>query len=513
MTLIRRIGLFLLTVMAVASAQAGQASNVVVIVWDGMRPDFVRADLTPVLHKLAGEGTFFTNHHPVYISTTEVNGTALATGDYPAVSTIVANAEYRPEIHPRKAQATESLDTMRKADKLSGGHYLQAPTVAEILQSKGYQTLVVGTKPVAFLHDRKDRPASATNITLADGRSLPPQIATNIIKLQGAFPDAGSNRIHRDIWTSDALLTNLWSGSFPAFTLLWLGEPDGSQHNAAPGSANALLSIRNNDAILGRILASLEQRGLRDKTDIIIVSDHGFSTINGSTNVVKVLNTNGFKAFREYPKTGPTNGDILVVGGASTLFYVAGHDAAVTERLVRFLQTQPFSGVIFTRTAMDGTFALKDVKLDSPAAPDVVLSMRWSPNASKNGTPGLVWVDSATGGTHGSLSRFDMHNTCIAAGPDFRKGLVSTLASGNVDIAPTILWIFGITPPQPMSGRVLSEALVGNPPEVSPARSGSQDASHTGKQFTWKQHLDFTTVNQTVYFDQGYGELTPATAR
>src|SRR6266576_3950214 len=54
----------------------GQAEHIVVVVWDGMRPDFITPQYTPTLYQLAASGVFFKKHHPVYISTTEVNGTA-----------------------------------------------------------------------------------------------------------------------------------------------------------------------------------------------------------------------------------------------------------------------------------------------------------------------------------------------------------------------------------------------------------------------------------------------------
>ena len=69
------------------------------------------------------------------------------------------------------------------------------------------------------------------------------------------------------------------------------------------------------------------------------------------------------------------------------------------------------------------------------------------------------WQRAAGKGTHATLSRFDMHNTLIAAGPDFKRGETNDLASGNVDLAPTILQILGIKPPQKMDGRILSEAM------------------------------------------------------
>ena len=56
------------------------AHRVLVVVFDGMRPDFISEETTPHLWRLASEGVFFAHHHPVYLSSTEVNGTAIATG-------------------------------------------------------------------------------------------------------------------------------------------------------------------------------------------------------------------------------------------------------------------------------------------------------------------------------------------------------------------------------------------------------------------------------------------------
>src|SRR6266513_340819 len=83
---------------APAPVPNGKAEHVVMVVWDGMRPDFITPQYTPTLYQFAVNGVFFKNHHPVYISTTEVNGTALATGVYPNRSGIMANSDYRSAI-------------------------------------------------------------------------------------------------------------------------------------------------------------------------------------------------------------------------------------------------------------------------------------------------------------------------------------------------------------------------------------------------------------------------------
>ncbi len=111
--------------------------QVVVIVWDGMRPDFVTEQIAPTLYQLAQRGVTFANHHSVYLSSTEVNGTTLFTGAYPAHNGIIGNREYRPEIDPLKVLDTQSLTAARKGDELTGGHYVSAPTVAEIVRHAG----------------------------------------------------------------------------------------------------------------------------------------------------------------------------------------------------------------------------------------------------------------------------------------------------------------------------------------------------------------------------------------
>src|SRR5690349_7574899 len=140
--------------LCLAAFGAGKAEHIVVVVWDGMRPDFITEVDTPTLRQLAREGVFFRNHHPVFLSATEVNGTALATGAYPVHSGIMANKEYRPAITRLGPVGTESPLVMRAADRLTRGHYLSRLTIAEILHNAGHTTAVAGTKPVVRLHDR-----------------------------------------------------------------------------------------------------------------------------------------------------------------------------------------------------------------------------------------------------------------------------------------------------------------------------------------------------------------------
>ncbi len=146
---------FLADIDAGTKPERGQAEHVVLIVWDGMRPEFVTEANAPVLWNLARNGVTFRNHHSAYPTLTNANSTALATGVWPAHSSLLANYEYRPELESAKFIRTDQPGTVRKGDELSHGHYLTAPTIASLVHAAGGRTAIAGGKTTALLHDRQ----------------------------------------------------------------------------------------------------------------------------------------------------------------------------------------------------------------------------------------------------------------------------------------------------------------------------------------------------------------------
>jgi arylsulfatase A-like enzyme len=501
--------------LCLAQAAPNPERHVVLVVWDGMRPDFINATDTPTLFELANRGVFFAHNHPVYISSTEVNGTALATGAYPEHSDIIGNREFRPAIDPLSAIDTQSLEAMRKAER--HGRYLGVPTLAETLQKQGYRTAIAGSKPVVLLHDHAERPDDAANVVLFEGNTLPANLKPGFNNALGPFTDRGGSKTNRDIWTARALTEILWKKEVPSFSLMWMAEPDNTQHATGVGSTRSLAAIRNSDQALSLVINALKEKGVYDATDIFVVSDHGFSTISGNVNIVEYLRRAGFNVMRKFDSPAKKD-DVLLVGlGGSVLLYVTGHERKTIDRLVQALQTQPSVGTIFTARGKKGTFALDESLIHSKDAPDIVFSFRWSSDTNTYGAPGRVISESqnsngpatSQNGTHASLSPFDMHNTLVAAGPDLRRGFVDEIPSGNVDVAPTILKILGAKSPGTMDGRVLSEALnSGNAksPKVKRKQLRAHTTLPTGD---WTQTLDVSEVNGVRYLDQGTAQFTP----
>lgn len=481
-----------------------QDRHVVVVVWDGMRPDFVSEQNTPELWRLAQGGVTFRNHHSVYPSATIVSGTTINTGAYPGRSGVLANHDYWPSIDAKRSLDVENPAVVRRGDELTGGKYVKIPTLAEVISRQGGECAIATAKTVGLLFDRN--PDTRGTLTVLAGQSFSRELIATIAKTFGSFPPA-DQPASRDAWTTKALVDFLWAKKIPTFSLLWLSEPDDTEHKTAPGHPAAFAAMKSSDEQLSRVLHALDRHQARSTTDVFVVSDHGFSTIARSIDVRKILRDAGFDAVTEFSGE-PKPGQIMIVGnGGTVLFYVIGHDAAITLRLVEFLQQTDFAGVIFTRERMEGTFTLDQGKIDNEHAPDVEMAFRWNENKNQFGVAGMIdadWQRGAGKGTHATLSKTDMHNVLIAAGPDFRSGETDELPSGNVDLAPTILAILEIKSAPAMDGRVLVEAMA----PQAPAPKVTMENFEATRKFSsgiWRQHLQISRVGSTIYLNEGNG--------
>ncbi|MGI9172970.1 MAG: alkaline phosphatase family protein [Chthoniobacterales bacterium] len=509
--------LLALPTLAWADESKGKAEHVVMVVFDGMRPDLVNDHNAPTLSALAQSGVFFKNNRAAYPSSTNVNGAVFATGVIPGKNGVIGNQEYRVEVDRAKPFDTADFPGLEAADRKISQSYFAMPTVAEILHLAGDPTAIVGSKPVAQFFDRsRDRNSEAAtkSAVVYRGKVISPAWKEKIEAAIGPFPVRKSfPNEAEDGWTTRALTEVLWKVGVPKFSLLWLSEPDLSEHQSAPGSPLALAAIKSSDEMLARIRGALEAKNALASTDIIVVSDHGFSTVDRVVDAAERLRGAGFDAARSLPEK-PKAGQILVVTlGGSIEFYVFEHDTAVISRLVDFLQRSDFAGVIFTRRWHQGTFTLAQGQVDSPNAPDVMVACRWNDQPNEYGVTGQVASDLGRvlgEGTHSTLSPHDMGNTLIAAGPDFRSGWTDNTPSGNIDVAPTILWLLGQKAPHSLDGRVLHEAMRGAS-SAPAAKTHELVAQRDLGDSTWHQTLRLTTVENSTYLVEGNGERRPKT--
>ena len=96
-----------------------------------------------------------------------------------------------------------------------------------------------------------------------------------------------------------------------------------------------------------------------------------------------------------------------------------------------------------------------------------------------------------------------MQNMLIAQGPRFRSGAISSLPCGLIDVAPTVLSLFGIEPPNEWDGRILWELYESDRdrPDVTESSEIVIRSVRRGQRF-YGQEVKLQWVHQTCYLDR-----------
>ena len=446
--------------------------KVAIIIWDGLRPESVHCGLTPALCALSDRGVTFAQHTAVFPTETRVNSSSIATGSYPERHGIVANRFWdRPAETMINTGDPVDLESLRDPN----GKILPVLTMSEILHDAGYRCLVVGAgSPGSTLLQAPSAPDQLINVR---GVIRPESDLQPFLERYGAFPEES---LPPDAWNDLAcrvFADGARSGEYD-LGILWLCDPDFTQHKKGLGAPESLKAIRVNDGRLAKLF-----RDFPDDLDLIVASDHGFSTVDSEMR--------------------PASGWLDVVEGrlkfGSSGIYLEDPERDL-ERVVAILKKQEWVGPVFLKQCLDHqrgiidkTFSQDLLRIGHPdRAPDIVYSKRWTHEKNEFGISGMVW---GAGGvaTHGSLSPYDRKCVLIGAGPSFRAGIRSQIPSSVVDIAPTVLHLFGEK--APMDGRILKEGLRGGADEEE------IQVERTTLTGIASQTLKFARVGESIYLD------------
>ncbi|MEE2777495.1 MAG: alkaline phosphatase family protein [Acidobacteriota bacterium] len=466
----------------------------VILVLDGLRPDYVTAELMPRLDALARNGIRFTRHHSVFPTVTRVNAASIATGSYPSRHGLMGNTVYFPSVDPDEGLRTSSLAKLRRIEA-AGEDLVTAPSLGEAFADAGKRVLAVssGSKGSAYL----------LNHTLSGGAILHSEYALPAA-LEGvvddrvgpapppAEPNAGRNRHAIDMLFEVGL-----PEVEPDLVLLWLSDPDHTAHEHGIGSPEATEALRLVDGEVGRLVDGLDARGYR--FNLFVTSDHGFSTHHDSVDLDDVL-----EPFVRFDDDG--HPDLVRAGHG---IYDLTEDAHRQKAIVEALQRAPGVGAIFTHAHDDdrqsgsvaGTLSIELVEWDHPRSAQILVSLDWRDAENEHGWPGT----SHQGGTagHGTTSPWDIHSTLVAFGSDLLEEVVlDRHPTSNVDLAPTVSHLAGVLFPPAAHGRVLVEALAGWSSE-GPVDRGDEQLTISGQleDLNYWLSAKFSTVGEHRYLD------------
>lgn len=508
-------------------AVTSRAKLTIVFVLDGMRPDLINAEDTPNLFHLREHGVSFANGHAVFPTVTRVNSPSIATGMYPGSAGVIGNSIFIPEIDPTGDLNTGDWRVLKQLDEVSDGRLLFVNSLAERLHAAGKSLAAVssGSSGSAYLLNHRASQGVGVLVSgyLEDSEGVvafPERLSPAIVERFGTPPskDAPDGGMAAVDWTQRVLREYILPEVKPAVVLNWLTEPDGSHHEFGAGSPQGIAAIQNDDRNIGLILEKLESLGLENETNIFVVSDHGFGVGTQRVNLEGSLIEAGLK-------TAEGSEDVVIASsGHVAAIHVRPASPEKVEAIVQHLQEQETTGVVFTRPREDapagspdgsvaGTFSTELVHLDNDErGADVIVTFDWT---SEKNAFGIAGTDTSLGDEtaavtgnasgHGSMSPWNVRNTWLAWGVDFKDSIVNRVPSSNVDIAPTILALSGVDA-SALDGRVLVEALEGGPDyEKLPLETKTHIAERGG----YRALIQVTEVGHQRYIDKSWRLPTP----
>src|SRR6202045_661190 len=411
----------------------GRGRIMILVVGDGLRPDFVTQRDTPNLFRMAREGVRFDRHHSIFPTLTMVNATALATGAPPGVNGLEGNNFYLPPSAEKPKGEVVSAEGAKAIVNLNGsnefkGRLIGLDTITqEVAREGGYVAVIANQGPTAVFESR--------GATLVDGKDIVGEAHKDYLFASEDLvaPASASEKItippdskttvadeQRDLYYARLVAENALPAAKlaadagrPALVVFWQHNPDLTQHVAGLGTLPAMEALSLCDNNLMAVRNAINALGIADKTDLIVVSDHGFATIKFRIVLSEMLVAAGIK------KSHDSTEVVVVPNGGADLVYLSPTEfatpeskRAVLQKIVNFAEAQEWCGPIFSRDSatapdepsrrghrqrapkpylgwIDGTFSQRVVGLYNPArSPDLVISFREEPDADNKNLTG-----------------------------------------------------------------------------------------------------------------------------
>jgi len=288
--------------------------QVIILVWDGLRPDAVTKDNTPHLYTLMKNGVEFKDHHASFPTVTVINAASLLTGYYAGTTGFFGNTLWQPN-------TTNQHSDKRKVDfrqpvftddahillYLSQTGLTLRNTLLQIAKQQGITTAFIGNTGARFLADSQ----------FHDNNQHMPKMGKMNYLRDGVTPDPTdkhpSSYSKIDDYFSKKYLLNILPKIKPQLSIIWLADPDGTEHDFGFGTARYKRALQKNDKILGDLQTALRTYGMQHNTDIIMISDHAQSFVSGPLSEFPLRNIRNHHLGMLNNKGYAVSGDVRTV--------------------------------------------------------------------------------------------------------------------------------------------------------------------------------------------------------
>jgi len=365
--------------------------TVILISSDGLRADYLDKVDTPNIDRLIAGGVYANEGMiPVYPSLTFPNHYSIVTGLYPAHHGIVSNTMYDPELDARF--------TIRDREAITNPAWWGGEPLWVTAENQGVKTAtyywvgseapVKGVSPSYWFTFDDTVPGNDRIDQVMDWLDLPP-------------------------------------AERPGFISVYFSEVDHEGHDLGPDAPETAAAVQTIDGYIGRLIQGLEERGLYDSVNVILVADHGMAQLSRDRvialddylNLDDVYITDAYSVLGLNPKEGKMD---AVYNALSNVPHLSVYKKGEGPERLKY----------------DGHIRIPEI---FGHADDGWMIVRERSVFEQN-------LNAVTGGAHGYDNELlSMRATFVAHGSAFKKD-VTVAPFQNIELYNMMASIIGVTP-------------------------------------------------------------------
>jgi predicted AlkP superfamily pyrophosphatase or phosphodiesterase len=407
---------------------------VIIISIDGFPADALWDERIPLttIRSLANNGAWSSHFVASTPTVTWPNHTTIATGVFPEKHGVLTNGRFI-----RSEEGVSRISDLNRSDLTSH------PAIYDYAYEAGLITAEVNW-PVT-------RNAETLHFSLPDApdaiRHSTPQLIQELINAEILKDDTDESfriggALPRDeIWTATA--EHLIINHKPNILLFHLLNVDGTHHQYGEGTSPGLTALTLADTQVKRIVDALEKSGIKDRSTIFIVSDHGFMNVNKQVHPNILLKEEGLIEVDEDGNV--VNAKVQAISNGGTAMVFAHNPETKEEDLERaYYVLSEAEGILNVLKPDD----YSDYGLPNPSYNENMghlllnADQHFSFGNSVSGYNHTVEFDE-TRGTHGYLSDVpEMKTIFVASGRGIRSGIEWDRID-NRSVAPTAAHLLG----------------------------------------------------------------------